>query len=275
MPTLKTRLSSSPERLLDILLMFENEETVSLKRLAERFGGSRSSTYRDVGFLRSRGFVVDAGPGVFRLGTAVERLANSIGAVNSLGSVARPHLESLADVTGESTLFCRRSGYRVHMLVGIDSRQMLRVSAQAADGQPLHCGSFGKVLLAFQLPKVFERVLALPLERVTDHTLIDPVVLRAELAAIRERGFAYSDSEVEVGTRSVAIPVWAKGDELLGSLTVAAPGVRMPEQRFAVLRKAMTDAANAISHDWADRMTSNQGDAATVTQASRSRAEAA
>lgn len=239
-----------------MLLMFETEDTISLKQLAERFGGSRSSTYRDIGFLRSRGFIADAGPGAFRLGTAVERLANSIGAVNSLGSVARSHLQALADLTRESTLFCRRSGYRVHMLVGVDSRQMLRVSTQAADGQPLHCGSFGKVLLAFWKPQLMERVLAQPLEKVTDSTVIDPGVLREQLAAIRECGYAFSDSEIEAGTRSVSIPVRTRGGDMLCSLTVAAPGVRMPEQRLPELLAAMKDTAEAIAEEWEDRLAS-------------------
>jgi IclR family KDG regulon transcriptional repressor len=245
--------SSSPERLLDILLMLETEEAISLQQIAARFGGSRSSNYRDIGFLKARGFIEEAGSGTFRLGTAVDRLANSAGAINSLSSVARPHLETLAHVTRESVLLCRRSGTRVHILVGIDSRQMLRVSVQAANNQPLHCGSFGKVLLAFQGPDIVERMLAQPLEKVAERTVVDASVLRHQLTAIRKRGYAISDSEVEAGTRSISIPVWGGEEDLLGSITVAAPSVRMPAPRTSELLKAMADAARAIAVDWADR----------------------
>ena len=270
MPTPPNRESSSPERLLDILLMFDVDETVSLQQISARFGGSRSSTYRDIGFLKSRGFVEEAGPGRFRLGTTVTRLAESAGAINRLGPVARPHLESLAGATRESVLLCRRSGTHVQMLAGIDSGQMLRVSVRAADGQPLHCGSFGKVLLAFQQPHLIERVLAQPLQQVTERTVVDATVLREQLAAIRSRGHAISDSEVEAGTRSVSTPVWSKVGELLGSITVAAPSVRMPAARTRELLTLMEDTGKAIATAWAERSaTAFDDDPAVVARPKR------
>ena len=124
---------SSPERLLDILLMFQNGETVTVPQIAKRFGASRSSTYRGMSFLKERGFSEDAGsPGTFRLGPAI----------------ARPYLQALADETRESVPLRRASAGGA---AAVDSPQLPRVLLRDAENRPLRSASFGKLLLATRL----------------------------------------------------------------------------------------------------------------------------
>jgi len=245
---------SSPERLLDILLMFQAGETVTVQHIGERFGSSRSSTYRDISFLKGRGFIEeDDSPGTFRLGPAIERLANSAGGRRNLAKIARPHLHHLADETRESVLLCRRSGSRVLLVAYVDSPQMLRVSMPAADNQPLHSGSFAKLLLAHQRPAVIDRMLHQPIRRVGNR--IDTAVLRRELDLIRQRGYAASDGEVESGTRSISVPVTTPQGEVLAALTVAAPASRFEWRRIRELLPLMRRIAVDIIEDWTEAST--------------------
>lgn len=240
---------SSPERLLDILLMFQSGETVTVQQIAERFGNSRSSTYRDIGFLRGRGFIEDdESPGTFRLGPTIEHLANSAGSRRNLAKIARPHLQHLVEETGESVMLTRRSGSRVLLVAHVDSPQMLRVSMRVADNQPLHAGSFAKLLLAHQRTAVIDRVLQRPLRR--PGGAVDAGALRAELELIRRRGYAASESEVEPGTRSVSIAVATPQGEVLAALTIAAPASRLQWRCIRRWLPLMRRTAADIVEDW-------------------------
>ncbi len=275
MPTSKVsspRGASSPERLLDILLLFETESQITIQQISERFGSSRSSTYRDLGFLKSRGFIEESGaPGTYHLGLAVERLATSPGYSNHLAGIGRVQMGVLADLTGESVVLCRRAGARVALLVGIDSRQMLRVSVQAADNQPLHRGSFGKVLLAFQSAHVIDAILAqTPLSDGQGRPIVADA-LRGELAVIHQRGYAVSDSEVEDGTRSVAVPVMTREGQVIASIAVAGPSARLPVERTQELLDQLSASARAIADAWSGLPSSPR----FVPDAARSRGVAA
>ena len=62
---------------------------------------------------------------------------------------------------------------------------------------PLHCGSKGQVLLAYEEPSFIESYLERDLERLTSETITDPVLLRALLAKIRHLEIAITVADVQ------------------------------------------------------------------------------
>src|SRR5206468_2230544 len=79
----------------------------------------------------------------------------------------------------------------------------------------------GKLLLAFRDPWR-EVVLASPLAPVTARTLVDPGVLRADLGAARERGFAREDGEFRPGLHALAVPVRDAAGEVEAALALSS-----------------------------------------------------
>jgi IclR family transcriptional regulator, acetate operon repressor len=101
---------------------------------------------------------------------------------------------------------------------------------------PLHCSASGKVLLAYgaaALP-------AEPFEVRTDRTITSQSTLEAELASVRERGFAVTDEELEPGLVAVAAPVFAGGPVAIAAISVSAPASRLGA------RQVPTAAANCV-----------------------------
>ena len=74
-----------------------------------------------------------------------------------------------------------------------------------ARGLPPHASAAGKLLLAHR-DAWRDRLLALPLARFTDATLVDPRRLAAELDAIRARGYAVERREHRPDWHAVAAP---------------------------------------------------------------------
>nr|WP_084723029.1 IclR family transcriptional regulator C-terminal domain-containing protein [Streptomonospora alba] len=72
---------------------------------------------------------------------------------------------------------------------------------------PLHASSAGPVLLAHAPSGPRERVLQGPFASYTEHTISDERALRAELAEVRQRGFAFCRGHIHPDAAGVAVPV--------------------------------------------------------------------
>jgi DNA-binding IclR family transcriptional regulator len=203
---------SSPERVLDMLIAFAEPDTPhSVHSIARAFGTSRSSTYRYLQMLRKRALIEEEEglPGHYRLGRRVADIARGLRAVTDVVTVAEPIMRALTAETGETTLLTRQLGSRVVCAACVESPQAVRISFEPARDLPLHAGSTARVHLAFLAASEIARLLSRPLERLTARTLTDPAAVRQDLAAIRRRGYAISEGEIDADVRSISVPVLA------------------------------------------------------------------
>jgi DNA-binding IclR family transcriptional regulator len=97
------------------------------------------------------------------------------------------------------------------------------------------------VLLAHREPWR-ESVLELPLERLTERTIVDPDAVRSECEVALERGFAFEDGEYRVGIQTVAVPVPAASGSVMAAVALAGP----PELEVATRVDAVAAAAGEV-----------------------------
>lgn len=153
-----------------------------------------------------------------------------------LATAAQPVVETLHDRIG-GTAHLTIPSYRsvlclVHGGCGKDSRPRVRELV------PAHASAGGKILLAHRAPWR-ESVLELPLERLTDRTIVDPDLLRAECAEDLERGFSTEDGEYVVGLQGAAAPVRDRSGEVMAAVALTGPAdLKLLEQAEAVLAAA-------------------------------------
>ena len=93
---------------------------------------------------------------------------------------------------------------------------------------PAYCSTMGHVLLAALPPeKARDILLASDRKPLTPKTVTDVDALMAEFACIREQNYAIIDEEIEVGIRSIAVPVYNKRGEVVAALNVGAQTSRV------------------------------------------------
>jgi IclR family transcriptional regulator, KDG regulon repressor len=110
------------------------------------------------------------------------------------------------------------------------------VGAHPRELVPAHCTAAGKALLAWRQPWR-DSVLAHALERRTARTIVDPAALSREADAIRVRGYATEDGELEDGVRAVAGPVFV-GEDAAAALSVSGPDLDVDALAGRVLELA-------------------------------------
>jgi DNA-binding IclR family transcriptional regulator len=115
---------------------------------------------------------------------------------------------------------------------------------------PLHCGSKGQVLLAYEDPDFVEAYLARKLERLTNETITDPARLRDELAKIRRAGMALTIADVQPFTGSMAAPIRDASGRVVASLCFIFRKVMLrDDKRREELQDQLMHMAHSISID--------------------------
>jgi DNA-binding IclR family transcriptional regulator len=115
-------------------------------------------------------------------------------------------------------------------------------------GLPAHATATGKILLAALDPaEVSRRLGGRPLERVTERTIKSRPALLAELAQVRQQGFALDDEECSLGMRCVGAPIQDDRGNVVAALSVVAPCHRLPPAAISVTVPRVREAAREIS----------------------------
>jgi len=113
---------------------------------------------------------------------------------------------------------------------------------------PLHAGSPGKLLLAYMPPEELSAALEkIEMIALTSKTITDKEVLRRELEAIRERGWATSFGERIEGVSSLSVPIFAREGNVLASLNILGPYARLGEERLMAYLNLLREVACHIS----------------------------
>jgi DNA-binding IclR family transcriptional regulator len=216
-----------------------------VRELAKGVEMNPSTVHRLLGLLEEEGLVRQDDPGGgYQLGPELLRLAWTASGTHPIRSAALPHMQALAEESGETVSFglydpVRRQTYVVAV---VESDAPVRYVSKLHEWRDLHTGASGRAVMAF-LPDeerrdVVERTRLAP---ATEHTITSREALERVLAEVRERGYAFSQEERRLGGVGIAAPVFGPGGQVVAEVGVSVPTqrfVRADEARLARLVKA-------------------------------------
>ena len=159
-------------------------------------------------------------------------------------------MRRLAERTGETVILTvvNDARDRAVCIERIDSRHDLRLHLEVGEQSWLHAGASAKVLLAYFRPEDVERLAGqVGLPGLAANTITDLRRLQANLALIRETGYATSSEETDAGSWGVAAPILDGGARAIAAIGIASPTLRhSPEIEEAFVRLT-TAAAHEVA----------------------------
>lgn len=245
------------ERTLAVLDCLAAEATdLGTNEIARRVGSNASSVSRLLSTLVQADYVrrVPA-TGRYRLGLRLVELGHCALARVDLREVARPYLHALTAASGETATLSVPAEGSPMTVDFVQSPASVRSVAQLGRPAVPHATATGKVFLAYR--QVGRERAGSPaggpaegrLTRFTDRTITDPGQLAADLAGVREHGFAQAVGEREEELNAIAVPVLAAGAELVAMLGVQGPAGRFdPPAMRAVLEPLREHARRLAGH---------------------------
>jgi len=222
---------------------------IGISELSQSTGQPVGTVHRLLMTLMARGYVIrDERTRRYTLGPACHLLSTRAQALPDWKSLATPHLQQLAEISGETANLAILDGYHGIYTVQAQSMRLMRLFAEIGNQLPLHATGCGKILLAFQPEHVFAFVVEqIGLPAFTSTTITEAERLRLELAHIRSRGYAIDNEEQEDGVRCLAVPVFGTDEQVQAAISISGPSSRLQEQRMLQLVPQLKRISAAIT----------------------------
>jgi DNA-binding IclR family transcriptional regulator len=248
----KNGLVSAVTRTMSILEVLGKADMLSLTEIAEGCGLHKSTAFRFLQTLLRLGYVFrDEAGDRYGLSLKLNALAGIRSGSRDIPRCAASSLEFLSRETGETVHLAVLEDNDLIYLRKIESNRVLRVvtmTSSVGGGAPMYCTGLGKAVLAFfPLPEQERYIAHQVFTRFTANTITNGPALLAELALVRERGYAFDRQEHEEGVVCVAAPVFGSGQTPLGAISIAGPSVRMGEEELKRYTALILEASRDIS----------------------------
>lgn len=235
--------------LLDTLSRLDKE--AGLTDIARLCALDKATARRFLVELEKHGFVEqDPDTRRYRIGSAPVRLARIREARFPLLRVAIPFIKSLAETATETVHLSEFSGGQLSTIHVEDAPRAHRIIVDVGSLLPFHATASGLAFLAFSPRAEIDAALEKPLEKFTDHTVVDPRLVRNLLDETAARGFSISDQGLEAGVISTAAPIRTPTGHPIGCVAVAAPLSRTTKTAVHEFGAQAIAAANAISEKY-------------------------
>jgi IclR family pca regulon transcriptional regulator len=216
---------------LSVIRAFGSGTTpLSISDVARATGLSRAAARRCLHTLTVLGYATASGT-TFELTPAVLSLGHTYLGSNSLARVAQPVLERVSAEVHESSSLAVMDGDEIVYVARAATQRILSISISVGSRLPAACTSMGRAIVAFADEGSRARFLArVKLVRYTPHTIVDKALFKAELARIRRHGYALVDQELELGLRSIAVPVLRPDGTAVAAINIGLNAGRLDRQ---------------------------------------------
>ncbi len=202
---------------------------MTISQISVRTGLSRAAVRRCLYTLSKLGFAGAEDGQRYSLRPKMLTLANTYTASSTLATAAQPILERMSAALGESFSVATLDGDDIVYIARTMVTRVMSVDLHIGSRLPAFCTSMGRVLLAYlpqdQLDQYFARA---TFTQFTPRTMTSPDKLRLALRNVRRNGYGLVDQELEIGLRSIAVPVYAPNGRVVATVNLSGSAPRMP-----------------------------------------------
>lgn len=165
----------------------------------------------------------------FSLTPKILRIGHAWLSATPLPVLLQPHLDQLSERVGHSASASILDNTEIVYIARAAQKRVMSINLMPGSRLPAYSASMGRVLLAALSDAEVDAILAASqLKAHTPRTLTDPLLLKEEIAKVRQQGYAVIDQELEIGLCSIAIPVSNDRGRVVAAINVGAPAAILP-----------------------------------------------
>lgn len=241
---------NSLARGLEVIRAFTRAQPrMTLSEIARATGMTRATVRRFLLTLVKEGYAETDGK-YFSLKPKVLELGYAALSSMTMLDVMQPIMVRLAEKVQESCFAAVLDGTDVVYIASASpSDRIVSISVSVGSRAPAHCVSTGRVLVA-ALPEEeqLEYLEKAKLTKMTPNTVTSKVKLRSLIEETKVKGWSIVDQELEVGLRSISVPVRDRSGKVIAALNVACPSSRItPEDMHTRILLELQAASQAIT----------------------------
>jgi IclR family pca regulon transcriptional regulator len=220
-------LVGSLQKGLDVMsILAAQPDGMTLTEMASAAGLTRAGARRLLLTLVASGYAAQDGRR-FALTPRLLGLARQWLDGTSLWSFAEPHMRVVAERLKESCSAAVLSDEEIVYVARVPGQRIMSVALHVGTRLPAWCTSMGRVLLSGldddRLAAFLDRA---TIGRLTEKTVTDRVMLRGLISDAAIQGFAVVDEELEIGLRSIAVPIRNRAGRIVAAINVSTQSGR-------------------------------------------------
>ena len=205
----------------------QRERPVTIAEASRALDLSRAAVRRCLYTLHLLGYV-----GQDVRGYSVRRKTAALGhpylSLTAFAVRAQSLLDALRDELGESCSLGVIEDDALCYVARAEASRIMSVGLKVGSCLPLYPTSMGRVLLAGRSHEEQEAYFSrTPVQSLTPHSIVDVPRLLMTIRRAAADGYALVDQELELGLRSVAVPVIERG-KVLAALNIGMSAARVP-----------------------------------------------
>ncbi|MDB5580554.1 MAG: hypothetical protein JWR80_5730 [Bradyrhizobium sp.] len=233
---------------LDVLetVAFSGEE-LGVTQIAERVRVTKGSVHRHLLTLVERGYLTQ-NPATTRYALgAKSRLLARLAPDTDLVQTAAGPMRELRDRLGHAVVLSEMTPRGALVLTTIAGTSSIGIGVRPGSELSFHASAQGRVLLAFALRPVQERVLAGSPQPLTAKTITDRESIESELSHILKHGYAAAPEQAMLGINAIAAPIFDRTDACIAAVAVVGSIQFLPERPEAETIAALKACGQQIS----------------------------
>lgn len=233
---------------IDVLeaVAFSTDE-LGVTQIAERLNMTKGSVHRHLQTLVERGYLAqNPATSRYMIGPKSRLLARHAPEADLLHLAEGP-MRQLRDALGQTVVLSEMTPRGALVLSTVQGISPIEIGVRPGSELAFHATAQGKVMLAFA-PRPFQaRVLARPMRRFTDKTIVSTRRIEQELHDATRLGYAAAPEEAMLGLNALAAPIFDAQDACIAALAVVGSIQFLPEKPRPSDIVPLTDAARQIS----------------------------
>jgi DNA-binding IclR family transcriptional regulator len=252
-------MSKTIEKGLHLLEIFTDEKPYwRLDEISKTLGIPKATAYRllrtfaEFGYLQrvtfhQDGMVVDGER--YGLGIKFLEMGERVAGRFEIRRIALPHMKNLQGMFNEAVQLVIREQNAGIYLEKIESTRPVRLYTRVGRQAPLYAGACTRTLLSFLPDEQISDVLENPIIPFASQTPKSKEEVLKLVKETRETGYAYSDSELEEGTVSIAVPIFDRYGTVSYSISIAGFSTSFPGDKVHHFLGPLWEAAAGISQE--------------------------
>lgn len=210
----------------------DQRRSLTIAQISHKTGIPRAAVRRCLHTLKQLGYA-DSDANNFSLKPKMLTLGYSYLSSTPLTVSAQPCLNGISRTLNESCSLAVLDDNEVLYVSRSATSRIMSVALNTGSRLPAYCTSLGRVMLAHMPDDALKAYLdKVKLRAYTERTVVSAKRLKEILAGVRRNGFAIIDEELEVGLRSIAVPVRGASGAVVAALNVGAQASRVTSRQM-------------------------------------------
>jgi len=236
------------EKGIEVLeVLRDSKDFLSFNEIQKKVNIPKTTLYRILKTLIERKLVIYENK-KYKLGYGFLTFAKKILSDIQLREIASPYLKEISEKTKETVELIIPDNNEILYIDKIESPQSIKLVAQIGSRyKTLHASAPGKILLAYN-NDVFEFFLKnRKLEKITERTITNKLILKKEIEKVKENGWSYDTGEARIDVTRISAPIFDYNGKLAGIIGIAGPSYRISEKKIDEFGKYLKKVCEKIS----------------------------